>query len=134
MSSNKFQKQNSTAYRALFSLLIFSGMLIAICLVTSVAAYCTADPMALVKPLSIAALILSAVASSVISAKKFGIATTLISALVLTIVMLSVGVIASGGKMNGGAMLNYLCYMATAALCSYLTTRAPKRRPKRHRR
>lgn len=134
MSLKKNQKKDNAAYRVAVSFLIFLGMLAAICLVTSVAAYCTADPLSLVKPLSIAALMLSAATASAISTKKFGVAAALISSLVLTLIMLIVGVIASGGKINDGAMLNYLCYTATAALFSYLAARAPKRRSKRRRR
>ena len=131
MSFRKNAKNESTAYKMGISLLISAGIFGAVCLIASAIAYCTADPLSLIKPLSIAVLITSAAVASFVSSKKFGTSQSLISSLILTLLMLTVGIVASKGKMNTGALINYACYMATAALFSYLAGRTPKRKSRR---
>lgn len=129
--SLKKKSNHGTFYGMLLSLLVSLLMLAALSVTVSAISYSTKDPMSLVKPLSVIAIILSAALSSFISARKFGVGAASISALVFTLIMLTVGIISSGAEVKLGALINYLCYIATAMLFTYLASRKPKRR--RHR-
>ena len=130
-----FNKKNDVGRFSgvLLSLLISTLCLAAITLIASAISYCTADPLSLVKPLSVAAIIIGAAAAAFISAKRFGAGSAIISSLIFTLIMLTVGIISGGGKINVGALINYVCYMATATLFSYLAAREPKKRIRRKR-
>ena len=125
--SFKKNAKNGTAYKIGISFLISAATLSAISLLSAVIAYCTHDPLSLIKPLSIAAIIISAAVSAFITTKIYSITNAILSSLMLTLIMLTAGIIAVGG-IRPSAMLNYACYMATAALFSYFASRKPKRR------
>ena len=129
--SLKKNTTGSTISKAAFSLLISVGIMAALCALMTVISFCTKDPMSLVKPLSIAAVILGAAVSSLISSRKFSKSASVISSLIFTLIMMSVGIVAGGGKMNTGALINYACYMAVALLFSFLPSNKAKHR--RHR-
>lgn len=129
--SLKKKSNRGTFYGMLLSLLISLLILAAVSITVSAISYSTKDPMSLVKPLSVTAIILSAALSSFISARKFGSGAAAISSLVFTLIMLTVGIISSSGMVSLGAFINYLCYVGTALLFIYLASRKPKRR--RHR-
>ena len=134
MSLKRKSKNGGSVPKTLTAFFIAAGMFVAVCLITSVIAFCTADPMSLVKPFSICALIISAALASFISSKRGGMASAILSALIFTLIMLIFGVVISGGKTNAGALINYVCYMLTSLLFAYLASRAPKKRWQRRRR
>ena len=128
-------KRNSgDAVQLLLSLLIPLGAFIALTLSVSVIAYCTEDPLSLIKPLSIAALIGSGAVGAFINSRLFGMGHADIAALIMTLIMLTVGIIAKRGAIGIGPIINYACYMASSALFAYLATRVSGGRKRRHRR
>ena len=133
MSSKKILTRHSVFYKIILSALICIGMLIGLCAAAAAFAYCTPDPMSLVKPLSIAIIILGASISALITTKLFGVSPALISALIVTLIMMSGGIIANRTDADLGALINCGCYMASAGLFSYLCTRRRKRVPHRRR-
>ncbi len=132
--SLKKNSSGSAVSKTAFSFLTAVGIMAALSVITSAISYCTADPLSLVKPLSVAAIIIGAAISSFVCSKKFGKLPAIISSLAIILVMMTVGIVANSGKINTGALINYACYMATALLFSYLASRTAKVRrhkPKR---
>ena len=84
------------------------------------------DPTGKIGIFSPLTLILSAIIGGIISAKMRvgdGIGFSLTVAFAVCLVMLIFGMILSGGKIGGGAFMNYLCYFAIYSLLSYLVGR-----------
>ena len=118
--------------RLLLTLAINLIALVAITLLSAVIAYCTEDPLALVKPLSLAAVILSAAASGFLASRLFGMGESVLGALIITLILFTVGLIAKRGAVEAGAVINYLSYIGTSVLFAYFATK--RGRVKRRRR
>lgn len=117
-------KRNSrVAVRLLYSLLISIGALVGMTLIASVIAYCTNDPIALIKPLSIATLIICAAAGAFVNSKLFGMGQANVAALIVALLLFTVGIIAKRGAIGIGPLINYTCYMASSALFAYFAKR-----------
>ncbi len=134
MSFKKSSARRGVFSKICLSLLISAAILLALCAVATAVAYFTPDPMSLVKPLSVAVTVTSACVSAAINSRLFGVSPALISSLILTLIMMGAGIIASHGKADLGALINYVCYMASACLFAYLSGRKRKNKPYRKRR
>ena len=107
-----------------------SVIILGISMIMAAVALATKDPTSLIGIFSLSALVLSAAGGGFITAKlnpteKIGFPLTV--CLGLTMVMLLIGVITSGGHTSLGALMNYLCYFGIFALLSYLGGRGGKR-------
>ncbi len=115
---------------ALLLLLIYLGVTFAVSLIS----YGTSDPTSLIDPLSLTALLISgAVGSLVITrlSSDKSVPVALLSSLLVALVLLVVGLIASGGALPLRCPINYLCYVGISALVSLLAKRRKERRHKR---
>ena len=128
-------KRNSggTAH-LIVSLIIPPLVFVMLTLAVSVIAYCTGDPLSLIKPLSIVALIGSGAVGAFINSRLFGMGRADIAALITTLIMLTVGIIIKRGAIGIAPLINYACYMASSALFAYLATRISGGGKRRHRR
>lgn len=131
MSVKKNSSEMKNIYKILLCALISLGVLPAVCLTATATAYCTSDPMSLVKTASIAATVISAAISAFVSARKFGMWCATIGSLIFTLGAMSTGIILSSGDIKAGALINCVCYMATAALFAYFATHKNKRKIRR---
>ena len=118
----------------LYSVLITSLAFLFITLILSVVAFCTDDPLSWIKPLSIAAIVLSAVVGSLTTSKLYGTPKAILSALIITLIMLLSGIIARRGAPQTSTLINYGCYMATSALTAYIASHKTKKHVRRKRR
>ena len=92
------------------------------------------DPTSKLGLFSLIAMMVSASVSGIISAKisgESGIRFAMLVALAVVLIMLLINVIASAGKVSGGAFMNYACYMGIASLSATLGRK--KERHARHR-
>ena len=90
------------------------------------------NPMGLVKPFAIIALIVSASLSGFVGTKiTNNVWVSCLSSLAVSLTILAGGIIASGGLPNLSVPLNALIYMAASSLFTYFAT---KKKQKRHRR
>ena len=97
----------------------------------------TDDPTGKIGIFSLVSLIAAAVASGIFASKinpTDGVGFSVIAGLGMTLIMLLCGIIASAGKLSGGAFMNYGCYFGTYALLSYLGMRAKDKRKRKMRR
>ena len=92
------------------------------------------DPTAKLGIFSLIAMLISAAISGVITTRVAGDGGTrfaLLVALAVVLIMLLINVICYGGKVSGGAFMNYGCYLSVAALCAFIgkkTGRRPRNR------
>ena len=87
----------------------------------------TDDPTGKIGIFSLVSLIGAAVASGIFASKinpTDDVGFSVIAGLGMTLIMLLCGIIASAGKLTGGAFMNYACYLGTYALLSYIGMRA----------
>ena len=87
----------------------------------------TDDPTGKIGLFSLVSLIAAAVASGIFASKinpTDDVGFSVIAGLGMTLIMLLCGIIASAGKLTGGAFMNYACYLGTYALLSYIGMRA----------
>ncbi len=83
----------------------------------------SSDPTGMVGIYSLVAMLISAVAGGIFSGRMRGEGGTvyaLLVALAVVLVMLLIAVILCGGKVGGGAFMNYGCYLGVAALAAVL--------------
>ncbi len=116
-------------------LLVGSGLALGILLLFTIAlglyAATTADPTALTGVMGLIALLGSGAVSAFINRRIFGEAglmIALLSALLLSLLLLGIGLIASGGSLPPRCPVNYLCYMGVSLLSSLLGKPREKRR------
>ena len=133
MHGRKSLRTSIPALSLLYSFLISVGIFVFISLIASVIAYATADPLALIKPLSVAALVLSAICSGYINSRLFGTWRSVLSALIMALAMLTVGIISETGALGVGAMINFASYLASASLFAYLASRRGEKKRRRRR-
>lgn len=97
----------------------------------------TDDPTGKIGIFSLIALIIAATISGLFASWQNptdGVGFSVISGLGMTLIMLLCGIIASAGKLSGGAFMNYGCYLGTYALLSYIGMRAKDKRKRKARR
>ena len=97
----------------------------------------TLDPTGKIGIFSLTSLIISAVISGLFASWQNptdGVGFSIVSGLGMTLIMLLCGIIASAGRLSGGAFMNYGCYLGTYALLSYIGMRAKDKRKRKMRR
>ena len=97
----------------------------------------TVDPTGKIGIFSLISLILAAILSGLFASWQNptdGVGFSVVSGLGMTLIMLLCGIIASAGKLSGGAFMNYGCYFGTYALLSYIGMRAKDKRKRKMRR
>ena len=131
-----FEKKSVFSAASLGALLSL-GVLIGMAALGACIAFSLKNPLGAVKPLSIAVILVSAAISSFLERRLGGsMLSCVISSLMLIFLLLITGIIAGGGKISAGVLINYACYIALGALFSYLggRKRGKIRRPRRYRR
>lgn len=92
-------------------------------LLAAIIADLTTDPTSLIPPLSLAVTVISAITLGLFLSfyKKDGgaIQTTVISALI-AVIMLLLGLVLFGGRINAASLVNWGCYIAISTLAAYL--------------
>lgn len=122
------KKSGSSVGRCFIICLGFS--MVTILILTTILAWIsisTDDPTGKIGIFSLISLILSATLSGLFSSSQNptdGVGFSVIAGLGMTLIMLLCGIIASAGKLSGGAFMNYACYLGTYALLSYIGMRA----------
>ncbi len=101
----------------------------ALSFIFSFIAYSMPDPDGSVGIFSIASLIIAAAAVG-FSVSKIrgdgGVILAVLSALLFTLILLLAGLIAGGGALSLGCIINYLCHIAVSALAAVLGRRRRK--------
>ena len=133
---HKFKRKLNTATRPrayLAGLLISVGVLVITSLVMSALAYSSPDPTGKIGIYSLVSLILSAAISGFMVSRFFsdgGIGIALLTSFSVVLILMLFGVIIGGGRLGGGAFMNYLSYFGVALLFTIFG----KKRERRHRR
>ena len=81
------------------------------------------DPTSLVGLFSLGCMLISAALSGVVCSRlkgDGGLSFATLVALAMVLVMLLINVILCGGRVSGGAFMNYGCYMGVSALSAFL--------------
>lgn len=124
--------------RVLLICLGFSVAAVIVCaFVMSLAAMAFKNPGELVGIFSLVGLLISAMIGGVFSGRMHGEGGVLYSALValgVTFVMLAVGLISCGGRLSGGAFMNYLCYVGVATMAALAARNAKGGKRRRRKR
>lgn len=82
------------------------------------------DPTSLVGLFSLGSMLISAAISGVVCSRlkgDGGLSFATLVALAMVLVMLLINVILCGGRVSGGAFMNYGCYMGVSALSAFLS-------------
>ena len=135
MIKGKKYLKTAGALKFLICLGFSAGMLVLVSLITALIAGTTENPGKITGILALATMIISAVAGGIFTVKiksDEGLLYPLLVALSLVLIMLLIAVIVCGGKVSGGAFMNYGCYLGVYALASVLGKHKPARR--RHKR
>ena len=97
---------------------------LAICVfITGLVASASENPTSIVGLLSIIALLLSGLISGFVISKykgEGGMLISTLSALLFSLILLLVGIISAKGELSFGVLINYVCYVAAAALGALL--------------
>ena len=123
-------KDKSAVRSILLGIAISAALMTALAFVSSLIASATKDPVALIGPLAIGTVILTAIISSAITSRRMsdrGILYAVICALGISLLMLLVGLIASRGHLSGGVLINCLCYIGTSAVSAFVFKNRGKR-------
>lgn len=128
-------KEGNTAISFLICFAFSALVIILLSLIFALVANMSEDPTGRLGIFSLAAMIISAAAGGVFSARfckesQLGFATLV--ALAIVLVMLLFCVILNAGKISGAAFMNYACYIGVAALSAFFGRR--KEGHRRHRR
>jgi len=119
---------------------LVSGVLISLLLlltlsfVAALVSYATENSTATVGTFSLAVLLVSALISGFISAKRsggFGSAVLTITASMLLIAV--AGLIAGGGKISLSGIMNYICYLGVGAVGAFIAKRKASNTKRRKR-
>lgn len=101
--------------------------------VVSIISFNTEDPTSLVDPMSLTALLVSGALTALVITRVCGdrgFITALLCSLMLALLLLICGLVASGGNLPLRCPINYLCYVGISALTAFL---GRKRGTDRHR-
>ena len=128
----KYINGGSPSVKFLICLGFSAILLLLVSFIMALVAVSTENPGGVVGIFALASMLVSAIAGGIFSAKMNHGATLLQNALVplaLVLIMLLIAVIMTGGKVSGGAFMNYGCYLGVFILSVVFG----KREPKRHR-
>ena len=135
MYREKRKKESGKGRFFLISLAISLGVLILTSLVMSLVAYASPDPTGNIGLYSLISLLLSAAVSGFIISGRYGerrIAMTALISLATVLILIIFGMVASGGRLGLGALMNYLSYFGVAVLISLFSKGRQGKRHKKH--
>ena len=132
---NRSKRDGSAAGGFLFCFGISALLIPVFSLIATVIVGGLDDPTKHIGIFSLCALLLSALCSGIICGrvKQDGaVRFSALGALSVVLIMLLINLIISGGKISGGAFMNYGCYMGVLTMSSLLGGRNMRRRGHRH--
>ena len=135
MAKRKKRKEAPTGVKLLLlGTLIMTVIFLALSLLFSFIAYTTADPLYFIGLLSIAALMITAAASGFLEARlgEGSVLTPFLSSLLFVLIMLLIGLIASGGAVPLGCIINYASFVALATLSALLGKKSLEKSRRRY--
>jgi len=106
-------------------------VLIIVSLLFSAVLSMTENPIGSIGLSSLAALLISGVLSGIIISRRMGeggFPSSVVTSLIFTLIMLAAALIASGGKLSGGMLMNSGCYLGVAAVAAFLGRKRDRRR------
>ena len=118
----------------LFGVLLSFGFLIALSLVAAIFLANSKTPGKSIGIASLAVLLLASFIPGFINSKRCaegGFLRSVITSAAFTLLLLSLSLVAAGGKIGGGPLMNCLCYMLVSILSAFLGGKKQKRH-KRH--
>ena len=130
----KYFKGDTGARGFLICLGFSVGMLIICSLIMTLLAGATKNPGDIVGIFALCAILLSAVGGGVFTAKMQSDSNLLfpaLTALAVVLTMLLVAIISCGGRVSGGAFMNYACYLGVFVISALFAKNQPRRRHKR---
>ena len=104
---------------------------LALSVIGALIVYFQADPLRVADIASLVILLLSAAVSGFLNAKLTGegkLAVVVLSSLTFCLVLLLIGLVATGGGVTLRVFLNYLCYIGIALFFGWLGKRETKKR------
>lgn len=113
---------------------ISAVIMLALTLLCSVIVNMMSDPLAATDIASLAVLLVAAAVSGFVISRRAPekkMLTASLSALLLCLVLIVIGLIVSAGALTGRIFLNYICYMGVSLLCAWLGARDKKRHRRR---
>ena len=135
MKKRKNSHSGSRARALAVGALVHGLLFVIAMLIGSAIIFLQSDPTSVLDIGALIAFISGGALSGFLVSKKHaegGLALSSASALIFTLVLVIISIIASGGKVAPRALMNYACYLPTAVLFAFIAARKPK--PKRRRR
>ena len=130
LKGKKYLKSDGTM-KFLICLGFSIGALVFLSLIMTIIAGFTKNPGAITGIFALVSVIISAVAGGIFTAKMKsdeGLLYPMLVALSLVLTMLLIAVIVCGGRVSGGAFMNYGCYLGVYVLSAFLGKHKPARR------
>lgn len=124
-------RQRSRLAEIGLSLLRAVIVFLALSVIGALIVYFQADPLRIADVASLVILLLSAAVSGFLNAKLTGegkLAVVVLSSLTFCLVLLLIGLVATGGGVTLRVFLNYLCYIGIALFFGWLGKRETKKR------
>lgn len=124
-------RQRSRLAEIGLSLLRSVIVFLALSVIGALIVYFQADPLRIADIASLVILLLSAAVSGFLNAKLTGegkLAVVVLSSLTFCLVLLLIGLVATGGGVTLRVFLNYLCYIGIALFFGWLGKRETKKR------
>ena len=135
MKKRSFNAESLTTLQAiLLGALLAAVAYLAATFAMSIISFGTADPTSLIGPLSLTALLVSGAVSALIITRvcgERGVLIALLSSLLLALVLLICGLVASGGSLPIRCPVNYLCYVGISVLTAFIGKKRSTRRRRR---
>ena len=121
MLKGKKYIKNDGAVKFLICLAFSAAMIILSSFIMALVASASSDPTGMVGIYSLVAMVVSAVFGGIFSGRmrgEGGVVYALLVSLAVVLIMLLVALIVCGGKIGGGAFMNYGCYLGASALAA----------------
>jgi putative membrane protein (TIGR04086 family) len=131
MARHKHKEKASGLTVLLIGTLAEGATLVLMSLLFSFFSYSMSDPLAITGLCSILSLVITAAVGGVVISRvkgDGGMAISVLSALLLCLILLLIGLIITGGELPLGCIISYLCYIAIAALSGFLGRKRNRRR------
>ena len=120
----------NTAVLLLVGALCSGILLIILTMISAFIVFYTKNPTSLIGLISIAVMLLTGAISGFSISKlkgEGGILISCLSSLLFILILLMIGLIAGGGHISLGNIINYLCYMAVSLLFSFFGRKKEKK-------
>ena len=121
-------------FKLLICVGIYAALLVTVSFVMALIAFGGEDPGGVVGTYALVSLLVAAALGGVVSSRiigEGGAPRATAAALLFTLFLLAIGMIASGGGLSPGSFMNSGCYLAIAALFAFLGRKKAGRRRKR---